>query len=89
MQPTERRRGRQLEAGHSLPSLYNSITHLLPNNTNMSNHYLDFELQIERANIEGQYAVSVVASPAGETQQPELIPFPFDARDMEGLQLRL
>ncbi|MCA9941590.1 MAG: CHAT domain-containing protein, partial [Anaerolineales bacterium] len=27
--------------------------------------------------------------PAGETQRPEVIPFPFDARDMERLQLRL
>ena len=55
----------------------------------MSNRYLDFELQIEPTAIEGQYHVSVVASPAGETQQPLQIPFPFDIRDLERLQLRL
>jgi formylglycine-generating enzyme required for sulfatase activity len=55
----------------------------------MSNRYLDFELQIERAQTEGQYHVSVVASPAGETQQPLTIAFPFDARDLERLQDKL
>ncbi|MBP8059757.1 MAG: SUMF1/EgtB/PvdO family nonheme iron enzyme [Chloroflexi bacterium] len=55
----------------------------------MSNLYLDFELQIERAAAEGQYLVSVVASPAGETQQPHPIPFPFAARDLERLQDKL
>jgi formylglycine-generating enzyme required for sulfatase activity len=55
----------------------------------MSNLYLDFELQIERAATEGQYLVSVVASPAGETQQPYQIPFPFTARDLERLQDKL
>jgi formylglycine-generating enzyme required for sulfatase activity len=52
----------------------------------MSNRYLDFELQIEQTTLEGQYHVSVTASPAGETQQPLEIPFPFNARDLERLQ---
>ena len=55
----------------------------------MTDRYLDFELQIERSGVEGQYLVAVVASPAGETQRPLPIPFPFDDRDLERLQLRL
>ena len=55
----------------------------------MASSYLDFDLHIERAGATGQYLVSVVASPAGETQNPLTIPFPFDDRDMERLQLRL
>ncbi len=55
----------------------------------MSREYLDFELQIEQTTTVGQYQVSVVASPAGETQQPLPIAFPFDDRDLERLQLKL
>lgn len=55
----------------------------------MSNRYLDFELQIERTDTEGLYHVSVAASPAGETQQPLQISFPFDDRALERLQLKL
>ena len=50
----------------------------------MSRDYLDFELQIEEGTA-GQYLVSVVASPAGETERPLLITFPFTAEQMEGL----
>lgn len=56
----------------------------------MSNRYLDFELQIEKVvTTEGQYHVSVVTSPAGETQQPMQIPFPFNDRELERLQDKL
>jgi formylglycine-generating enzyme required for sulfatase activity len=55
----------------------------------MSNRYLDFELQIEPSALEGKYHVSVTASPAGETQQPVQIPFPFNVRDLERLQDKL
>lgn len=51
----------------------------------MSREYLDFELQIEQTTTAGQYHVSVVASPAGETERPLQIPFPFTASEMEGL----
>lgn len=55
----------------------------------MSMEYLDFALQIEATVTPGQYAVSVVASPAGETPQPQRIPFPFTAQEMERLRLQL
>jgi formylglycine-generating enzyme required for sulfatase activity len=55
----------------------------------MSRDYLDFELQIEKAATEELYLVSVLASPAGETQQPQPIAFPFADRDLERLQDKL
>ena len=50
----------------------------------MIRDYLDFELQIEQ-DAAGQYLVSVVASPAGETERPLPILFPFTTNEMEGL----
>lgn len=55
----------------------------------MSMEYLDFELQIEATATPGQYAVSIVASPAGETPRPQYIPFPFEAGEVEKLHEQL
>ncbi|MBV9229218.1 MAG: CHAT domain-containing protein, partial [Chloroflexi bacterium] len=44
--------------------------------------YLDFELEIGAANG-STYPVTVIQSPAGETQAPETMQFPFDGSTLE------